>query len=51
MAVTGMAPPTLSWEALNAWQALAGVSLAEWECSTLMQLSMVRAEVLAYRPS
>lgn len=46
LAPNGMAPPTITWEALQAWQAFSRVGEIEpWEARTLVQLGMLRASI------
>lgn len=46
--VSGFGPPVVTWEALRAWQDLAGVGRIEpWEARALVQLGMLRAAILA----
>lgn len=50
LSVSGMAPPTVSWEAIRAWQALMGIAEIEpWEAEVLVQLGMLRAGIQAER--
>lgn len=48
LSATGFGPPSITWEALRAWQDLTGVGpLDPWEARTLVQLGMLRASVQA----
>lgn len=43
---SGMGPPVVTWEALQAWQALMGIGPIEpWEAETLVRLGLLRAVV------
>ena len=50
LSTNGMSPPTVSWEAVRAWQALAGIGpLEPWEAGALVRLGMLRASIQAER--
>ncbi len=46
--ISGMAPPVVSWDSLQAWQRLTVAGPVErWEAYTLVQLGMLRAGIQA----
>ena len=47
LAVSGMAPPVITWEGLAAWRAQMGVDLEPWEARTVVRMSCLRASILS----
>lgn len=46
LAVNGMAPPVVTWQAIRAWRKEVGIGrLQPWESRTLIELGMLRAKV------
>jgi hypothetical protein len=45
LAITGMAPPVVTWESVAAWAGLMGVHLQPWEASAMVVLGYTRAVV------
>lgn len=43
--ISGMAPPTISWNTLHAWQQLNDTKIEPWEAETLVKLGMMRAGI------
>ena len=47
LAVSGMAPPVVTWEGLAAWRAQMDITLEPWEARAVMRMSCLRANVLS----
>lgn len=43
--VSGMAPPVITWESLQAWSMFMGVALEPWEALTMVRLGHLRASI------
>ncbi|QUS39557.1 hypothetical protein RPMA_12455 [Tardiphaga alba] len=47
LAISGMAPPVVTWEGLAAWRMQMGIELEPWEARTIVRLGYLRAAVLS----
>lgn len=47
LAVSGMAPPVVTWEGLAAWRAQMGIDLCPWEARAIVRMSCLRANILS----
>lgn len=47
LALSGMAPPVVTWEGLAAWASLMGVVLDPWEALAMVRLGRLRARILS----
>jgi hypothetical protein len=45
LAITGMAPPVITWESLAAWCELRRMVIEPWESLALVRLGRLRAEI------
>jgi len=47
LAVSGMAPPVVTWEGLASWCWLTGIALDPWEALAMARLGRLRARILS----